>query len=348
MNEKRKREIYLKESTNPLNNEEDNQKITNSSNQGSIGSGKELKEKSDITVLSSLKTEKTSFSNKNNSDSSLKVNNLENIKFYSQQNYNNIMNKKDRYKLEKKMKDSLNNIYKEMKIDKNFFKNKNNGSINNKNKNQYSSELINKLNKNKKYLLKKLMIILISLLILVLFNIIFYFILYKNNLNNLPFYIASLSLSNALFGLTLFLILLIYFGIFRHYNTSNIFRFLCLINLCLSISLFIIHALFIINLKGKIDFQMEKKSTKIIILSLIFIITGIIIGVNPLIGMIAKDSLLIIGGCKNEDLCPERRVKYQGKKTKDKYVYFNDELDDNDINKNSLKKFHACINSNNN
>ena len=142
MNEKRKREIYLKESTNPLNNEEDNQKITNSSNQGSIGSGKELKEKSDITVLSSLKTEKTSFSNKNNSDSSLKVNNLENIKFYSQQNYNNIMNKKDRYKLEKKMKDSLNNIYKEMKIDKNFFKNKNNGSINNKNKNQYSSELI--------------------------------------------------------------------------------------------------------------------------------------------------------------------------------------------------------------
>ena len=331
MNEKRKGEIYLKESTNPLNNEEDNQKNTNSSNQGSIGSGKELKEKSDITALSSLKSEKTSFSDKNNSDSSLKVNNLENIKFYSQQNYNNIMNKKDRYKLEKKMKDSLNNIYKEMKIDKNFFKNKNNGSINNKNKNQYSSELINKLNKNKKYLLKK-----------------FYFILYKNNLNNLPFYIASLSLSNALFGLTLFLILLIYFGIFRHYNTSNIFRFLCLINLCLSISLFIIHALFIINLKGKIDFQMEKKSTKIIILSLIFIITGIIIGVNPLIGMIAKDSLLIIGGCKNEDLCLERRVKYQGRKTKDKYVYFNDELDDNDINKNSLKKFHACINSNNN
>ena len=346
MNEKRRKEINLKESTNPINNEEENQKNSDSSNQGSIGSGKEFKEKSDITALSSLKSGKTSFSDKNNSDTSLKVNSLENTNLYFQQNYNNIMNKRDRYKLEKKMKDDLNNIYKEMKINKNFFKNKNNRPINNKNKNQYSSELINKLNKNKKYLLKKLMIILISLLILVFFNIICYFILYRKNLNNLPLCITSLSLSIALFWFTLFLILLIYFGIFRHYNTSNIFRFLCLINLGLSISLFIIQVLFIINLKGKIDFQMEKKSTKIMMLSLIFLITGIIIGVNPLIGMIAKDSLLIIGGCKNEDLCPERKVKYQGRKTKDKYVYFNDEIDDNAININALKKFHACININ--
>ena len=119
-----------------------------------------------------------------------------------------------------------------------------------------------------------------------------------------------------------------------------------LINYILSASLFIIHTIYIFNIIEKINIEIEKKSTKILILTLLFIISGIIIAVNLLIGLIAKNSLLIICGCKNENVCLERRVKFQGNKTKDNYAYFKDENDYNVINSNLFKRFHACIYSN--
>ena len=351
MNEILKKELGLKESTNPLNknNEiENNQFFYSNNNQRSVDSGKSLKEKSEIIDISLQKENyDEKYTEKNNSDSYFNIKSNGNVNFNIKSNYS-IINKKERYKLEQKMKYDLNNMYKEIKFKKISFKNKDKGKyFNNRKKNKYSSDLINEINKNKNYLLKRFVLIEIFLLFLVPFNIILFYILNNDN-NILHFYISSLSLSGVLFSFTLFLILLIYLGIFQHYNTSNIFRFLCLINFCISISLLIIQVILIINIKENINFEKEKKSRKILILFLIYVITGIIIIVNPFIGIIAKDSLLIIGGCKNENVCPERRVKSHGGKNKGKYVYFNDEIDTNEININALRKFHACINSNNN
>lgn len=362
MNEKiKKNSNILKDSTNPLNkeSENDNKNLSNYNSQaGSIDSGKGFKEKSEIIEIP-LKnnyfedTKKTSLSDgNNNSDSSLKTKSFENLNFNSifKNNNNIFITKKERYQLEQKMKKELKNNYKELEINKNSLKknNLNKNKLNNINILNYnnSSKLINEINKNKKQIMKKLIKIEIPLLFLLSFNIILYNILYnKTNINNLDLYISSISLSSILCGFTLFLIILIFIGIFNHYYTANIFRFLCLINFGVSISLLIIQIILIFNFKRNINNNNEKKLfTYYLFISII----GITIIINYLIGKIAKDSLLIIGGCKNEDACPERKAKNNGKNKKEKYVYFEEEMDKGDININTLKKFHACIYSNTN
>ena len=349
MTENKKKDKILKESTNPLNDDNtiESNTFSNSNNQGSIDSGKSLKEKTELIGITLEKDhfEKTTFNN-NNSDSSLKVHTHNNAPINIIKANDFIINKKERYILEQKMKYELNSIYDQSNVlKKNNLKNLNyNKDINNK---KYSSETINQINKNKSYILKRLVIIQIPLIFLVFFNIILFKILNNNhNFYDLYLYITSLSLSCALSGLTFFLIILILFGIFRHYYTSNIFRFLCLVNFCLSISLIIIQLIIIIKFKVNIKIEAEKKLTKIIIYLLIFMISGIIFIVNLFIGILAKESCLIIGGCKNENACPERKIKNRGSnKYGSNYIYFNDELNEDDINIKSLKKFHACINN---
>ena len=348
MNEIKIKEINIKESANALN---ENENSTSQNNQNSVDSGKGLKDKSQIN----FSLQKSSFEEEtknitlleNNSDSSLKVKNYENISFNIKQN-NYDYDKKERNKLERKMKNDLNNMYKEIKMEKKFLKN-NNSSNNNTNKNtiNFNKKNINEINKNRNFLLKKLIIIQIPLLFLVILNIILYKILnYRNNLNNLNLYISSLSISCALSCFNLFLIVLIILGIFNHYYTSNLFRFLCIINFCISISLIIIQIILISNIKSNINFELEKKITKIFIYFLIFMITCLILLINIFIGIIAKESLLIIGGWKNENSCPERIVKKSSNKVKGNYVYFDEELYNNETNIKALKKFHACIYSN--
>ena len=363
MNEKIKNSNILKDSTNPLNKEDENanKNLSNSNSQiGSMDSGKAFKEKSEIIEIP-LKadyfkdTNKTSFDGNNNSDSSLKTKSLETTSFNTllKNNYNIFISKKERYKLEQKMKNELKKNYKEMEIDKNLLK-KNNiykNKFNNKiiKKDNYSPKIINEINKSKSQIMKKLIGIEIPLLFLVSFNIILYNILSnRKNIRNLDLLISSISLSIVLSGFTFFLIILIILGIFHHYNTANIFRFLCLINFCISISLLIIQIILIFNFISNININNEKKLKKIFIYYLIISITGITIAINLLIGIIARDSLLIIGGCKNENACPERKIENKGNKNKEKYVYFDEEIDKCDTNINALRKFHACIYSNNN
>ena len=69
--------------------------------------------------------------------------------------------------------------------------------------------------------------------------------------------------------------------------------------------------------------------------------------VNVLIGIIAKDSFLIIIGYKNENACPERRIRRFHKSGGGKYVYFNEESYDIITNV-KFKKFHACASKNKN
>ena len=349
MTENKKKDKILKESANPLNDDNtiESNIISNSNNQGSVDSGKSLKEKTEFIGITLQKDnyEKATFNN-NNSDSSLKVPTQRNASINIIKANDFIINKKERYILEQKMKYELNSIYNQVKIESNSLKKNNlknlsnNKDINNK---KYSSETINQINKNKSYILKRLVIIQIPLIFLVFFNIILFKILNNNhNFYDLYLYITSLSLSCALSGLTFFLIILILFGIFRHYYTSNIFRFLCLLNFCLSISLIIIQLIIIIKFKVNIKIKAEKKLTKIIIYLLIFMISGIIFIVNLFIGILAKESCLIIGGCKNENACPERKIKNRGSnKYGSNYIYFNED----DINIKSIKKFHACINN---
>ena len=346
----------LKDSTNPLNKDttiENNQLSNSNSKEGTVNSAKELKEKVQIFRISLKKNniedkiKKLSLPEGSNSDTSLKVTTRGNLYFNIQQQNDILMDKKERYILEQKMKKDLNNAYKEIKIEKiksNNFINKTNN-----NKNKYSTAIFNQINKNKNYLLKKLIIIQIPLLFLVCFNIILYKILNNiNNLNEFNLYISSLSLSSSLSFFNFLLIILILFGILRYYYTSNAFRFLCLINFCLSISLLIIHIILIINYKSYIKIETEKKTTKFLVYFLFFSVTAISTLINVPLGIIAKDSFLIIGGCKNENACPERKIKDKKRKTKGKYVYFKDDIEDTDININTLKKFHACIYSNNN
>ena len=346
MNENIAKNVNLKESNNPLNLASENENNNSNSNQNSVDSNKGLKDKSNInfTIQKNSFDEETkhSYFSDHNSESSLKVKNSEKISFNIKENN---YNKKERQKLERKMKNDLNKIYKEIKIDENYIKQNNNlekKEITKKIK--YSKNYINEINKNRSFILKKLIIIQIPLLFLVSLNIILYKILNNsNNLNNLNLFISSLSLSCALSFFNLFLIILIILGIFNHYYTSNLFRFLCLINFGLSLSLIVIQIILIGNFKTNINFEFEKKSKKIFIYFLIIIITCIILIVNIFIGLIAKESLLIIGGWKNENSCPERKVKKSGNKMKGKYVYFNEEMDDKETNLKALRKFHACI-----
>ena len=76
MTENKKKDKILKESTNPLNDDNtiESNTFSNSNNQGSIDSGKSLKEKTELIGITLEKDnfEKATFNN-NNSDSSLKV-----------------------------------------------------------------------------------------------------------------------------------------------------------------------------------------------------------------------------------------------------------------------------------
>ncbi len=359
MNEiKVKIEKSLKDSNNPLNNEGENDNNPNSNssdnNQSSVNSAKGLNDKTHTNILK-VPLKKQVFEQQNKK-SSLSENNSENfLKIKSNKNKINInqnksTNKKDRYILEQKMRKELDKNYKEIEKEKYNLRKKNlmindAQNINNENNiNNYFLTPINEISKNKKYILLKLMIIIIILLILITLKIILYKILKRNlHSNNRYLYITSLSLSCALSCFTLFLIILIILGVFHHYYTSNIFRFLCLINFCISFSLLIIQIILIMNFKSSFHIKIKNKLKKIFIYFLLFITTIIIILVNALIGIIAKDSFLIIFGCKNESACPERKIKKRGSKMGGKYVYFNEEYDETNINANALKKFHACI-----
>ena len=357
MTERRRKETILKDSTNPLNKENrlKSKELSISNNQGSVGSGKGLNEKSDniigTTFQKEYEEEKKSSFPSNNSDSSLKESNNNNISI-NILDQDGFTDKKRRHELEQKMKYDLNKIYDKVKVQSNPLKNNNLKNLQNNEENannkKYCPEVINQINKNKNYILRRLVIIQIPLIFLVSFNIILFTILNNKNIfNDLNLFISSLTLSCALSGLTFFLIILIIFGIFRHYYTSNIFRFLCLVNFCVSISLIIIQLILLLKFKVNIKINSETKLTKIIVYLLIFIITGIILIVNLLFGIIAKDSLLIIGGCKNENACPERKIKSKGNnKNGGNYVYFNEEMNQGDINIKTLRKFHACIYSN--
>ena len=358
MNEiKAKMEKNLKESSNPLNDEGENDNNPNSNssgnNQSSVDSAKGLNDKTHTNILKvplnknifEEQNKKSSLS-ENQSENSLKIKINENKININQ---NKSTNKKDRYILEQKMRKDLDKNYKEIEKEKYNFRKKNfindGQNINNENSiNNYIPTPINEINKNKKYILLKLVIINIILLILITLKMILYKILRSNlHSNNIYLYITSLSLSCALSCFTLFLIILIILGVFHHYYTSNIFRFLCLINFCISFSLLIIQIILIMNFKSSFHIKIENKLKKIFIYFLIFIATIIILLVNALIGIIAKDSFLIIFGCKNESACPERKIKKRGSKMGGKYVYFNEEYDESNINANALKKFHACI-----
>ena len=52
-------------------------------------------------------------------------------------------------------------------------------------------------------------------------------------------------------------------------------------------------------------------------------------------------------GCKNENACPERKMKRFHKSGGGKYVYFNEESKDI-ISNVKFKKFHACASKNHN
>ncbi len=208
----------LKESNNPLNKGTpfENTKLSKSKEE-SVDSDKELKEKTPIIGISLEKNKnediikKLSFPERNNSDTFMKVNTQGNLNCNIYQK-DTLINKNERYKLEQKLKNDLKNTYKEMEIEINSIKNiKNKDKINN-NKYISSRKLFNQINKNKKSLLKKLIIIQIPLLILVCFNIIVYKIL--NNIvnqNELNLYISSLTLSSILSFFKLFLIILLIF-----------------------------------------------------------------------------------------------------------------------------------------
>ena len=342
MNEIKRKESYLKESRNPINKESEKDQTSNmTGNQRSI----------DILAITTQKkvfedTKKTSTT----SECYLTDNNPKERENKIELIENGFVNKKDRYKLEKKMKIELENNYNEFDIKNNLknnsdlFKEQNNIKEEN---NKINAPIINEINKNKTEILKQLIIIQITILFLLCFNSILYNVLNKAfNSNNMYLCISSLSLSGALSFFTLFLIALILLGIFQSYYTSNIFRFLCLLNFCISISLFIIHFFVILQFYTNINTEIKSKLKKIFIYILIFSIASISIIVNVLIGIIAKDSFLIICGCKNENACRERRIKRKDKKSfGGKYVLFNEEYDDNKVNVN-LKKFHACIHRN--
>ena len=354
MKEIKKKEKILKESSNPINKQNILNK-DNNHNHSSVDSIKGFKEKTQISLYINRhpkeKEEKKTIYN-SNSEISLTAKNLENIIKINKAEL--LSNKKERYKLEQKMKYDSNQNYKEKDIDKNNLKKNNfqnnDDEINNQNinKNKIAIVMNNQVNINKNIILKKLIKIQIILLFLVSLSTILYLILNKNNKSKkLILYISSLSLSIILLFFTLFLIILIILGIFQHYYTSSIFRFLCIINFCISISLIIIQIISILKFNSAI-IEKEKKIKKIFVYFLIFIITGIIILVNLHIGTIAKESLLILIGYKNENACPERKVKKGGNRLGGNYVYFNEESEgNNDVNLNALKKFHACIYSNN-
>ena len=160
---------------------ENNQLSNSNSKEGSVDSAKELKEKVQIIGISLKKNniedeiKKLSLPEGSNSDTSLKVTTQGNLYFNIQQQNDILMDKKERYIFEQKLKKDLKNAYKEIEIEKiksNNFINKTNN-----NKNKYSTKKFNQINKNKNYLLKKLIIIQIPLLFLVCFNIILYKIL---------------------------------------------------------------------------------------------------------------------------------------------------------------------------
>ena len=340
MNEIKRKESYLKESRNPINKESEKDQTSNmTGNQRSI----------DILAITTQKkvfedTKKTSTT----SECYLTDNNPKERENKIELIENGFVNKKDRYKLEKKMKIELENNYNEFDIKNNLknnsdlFKEQNNIKEEN---NKINAPIINEINKNKTKILKQLIIIQIAIVFLLCFNAILYKVL-NNAFNNMYLCISSLSLSCALSFFTLFLIALILLGIFQSYYTSNIFRFLCLLNFCLSISFLIIHIFVILQFNTNINNEINNKLKKIFIYILVFFIASISIIVNVLIGIIAKDSFLIILGCKNENACPERRIKRKDRKSNGgKYVYFNEEYDDNKVNVN-LRKFHACIHRN--
>ena len=357
----KKNDKILKESSNPINKEsiiniENNHNTTFKGDNSNDDSGKGFKEKTKISLYINKnpkeKEEKITIFN-SNSEMVLTTKNLQNRINISKGDIS--FNKKERYKLEQIMRNDLRKNYKEKdiknkKLKKNNLYKNNNDDINNqkknknKNKNRNKIEMNNQININKNIILKNLIKIQLILLFLVSLNIILYIILNKNNkLNNLDLYISTLSLSCILFAFTLFLIILIILGIFQHYDSTNIFRLLCIINFCISISLMIIQIISILHFKSDINIENEKIIKKIFVYFLIFSITGIIILVNIFIGAIAKESLLILIGYKNENVCPERKIKKGGNRHGGNYVYFNEEIDGYDVNLNTLKKFHACI-----
>ena len=345
-------ENNIKESNHPLYGDaisQNNQSIPNKSDHSSVDSAKGLKENMNAIGYNLRKL----LGNKPKKDSKNKLDkdNLENIVVVSQKPSTSQKNQK--LSLEQRIRKDLDKNYQEVISEKNkskkkiLFQKKN--DINKEKPNQTHYLVNNTINDNRNKIFKKLINIQISSIVLVTLNIILFQILSKNKkINNLNLFVSSLLLSCISFGFTLFLIILLKFGIFLHYYTSNIFRFLCLINFFLSISLFIVQIILILNLSSIIDFELIERVTKILIYIIIFGTTGIIILLNMFIGIMAKESLLILIGFKNENACPERRsFKNRGNKSGGNYVFFNEEADDIDFNQNTLKKFHACVNFNN-
>ena len=348
----RNKENNIKDSNHPLYSNEvsqNSQNIPNRSDHGSVDSAKGLKE--NLNPIGSNLRKLLANKSKDNSKNKLDKNNLENIVIVSQTPSSSHKNQKN--SLEQRIRKDLDKNYQEAIMEKNnskkkiLFQNKN--DINKQKPNQSDYLVNNTINDNRNKIFKKLIKIQISAIILVTLNIILFQLLSKNKkINNLNLFVSSLLLSCISFGFTLFLIILIKFGIFLHYYTSNIFRFLCLINFSLSISLFIIQVILILNLSSIIDFELIEKVTKIFIFIIIFGKTGIIILLNMFMGIMAKESLLILIGFKNENACPERRsFKNRDNKSGGNYVFFNEEPDAIDFNQNTLRKFHACINFNN-
>jgi len=347
------KENNIKESNHPLYVDaiSQNSQITpNKSDHSSVDSAKGLKENLN-PIGSNLRKLLGNKPTTKGSNNKLDKNNLENIVIVTQKPSSSDKNQK--LSLEQRIRKDLDKNYQEIIIDKNnskkkiLFQNKNH--INKQKPNQSNYLVNNTINDNRNKIFKKLIKIQISSIVLVTLNIILFQLLTKSKkINNLNLFVSSLLLSCISFGFTLLLIILIKFGIFLHYYTSNIFRFLCLINFSLSISLFIVQIILILNLSSIIDFELMEKATKIFIYIIIFGKTAIIILLNAFIGIMAKESLLILIGFKNENACPERRsFRNRENKSGGNYVFFNEETDAIDINQNALKKFHACTNFNN-
>jgi hypothetical protein len=345
-------EKNLKDSNHPLYADgvsQNSQSIPNKSDHSSVDSAKGLKENLNPIGFNLRKL----LGNRSKKDSKFKLDkdNLENIVIVTQTPSSSHKNQK--LSLEQKIKKDLDKNYQEVITGRNkskkkiLFQNKN--DINKQKSNQSDYLVNNTINYNRNKIFKKLITIQISSIVLVTLNIILFLLLSKNKkISNLSLFVSSLLLSCISFGFTLFLIILLKFGIFLHYYTSNIFRFLCLINFSLSISLFIIQIILILNLTSIIDFELIERITKIFIYIIIFGKTSIIILLNMFIGIMAKESLLILIGFKNENACPERRsFKNRENKSGGNYVFFNEEADAIDFNQNTLRKFHACINFNN-
>jgi len=346
----RNKENIIKDSNHPLYGDDasqNSQGLPNKSDHSSVDSAKGLKE--NLNPVGSNLRKLLGNKQKRDSKSNLDKNNLENIVIVTQTE--SLSHKNQKFSLEQKIRKDLDKNYQEVIADKNsykknklFFKNKDN----NKQKPNQNNNLVNNaINDNRNKILKKLIKIQIFSIALVTLNIILFQLLNKNKeITNINLFVTSLLLSCISFGLTLFLIILIKCGIFLHYYTSNIFRFLCLINFFLAISLIIVQIILILNLSSIIDFKVIEKITKIFIFIIIFGKTGLILLLNIFIGIMAKDSLLILIGYKNENACPERR-SFKSNKSGGNYAFFNEESDDIDFNQNTLKKFHACINVNN-